>query len=227
MDQYEKESSGTPFEQRLIDSFRAFRLECERLHLVDERLLLNFKNRHLRLFGEKNKDLNKKFFHNEFGDSYSTTYTESFAAFAQAQRHRTISYQIQLPEQDEYKYFIPEILNEKYFHAGYENRDLKKEWLHDLESIRHTYPNGMKIAVNERGTLDAFIGKLKERECSQAQYEIWKDTDDTLQEYMEALERMKHPAADKLRPYTKTMRCGFSDFTCPNPCHNPSKKRII
>lgn len=227
MDQYEKESTDTPFEQRLIDSFHAFRLECERLHLVDERLLSNFKNRHLRLFGEKKEDFNKKFFHDEFGDSYSTTYTESFSAFAQGQRHRTISYQIQLPEQDEYKYFIPEILNKKYFHVGYENRDLEKEWLQDLESIRHVYPNGMKIAVNERGTLDAFIGKLKERECSQAQYEIWKDTDRTLQEYMEALNRTKHPSADKLRPYTKTMRCGFPDFTCSNPCHNPSKNRII
>lgn len=227
MNQYEKESTGTLFEQRLIESFQAFRSECERLHLVDERFLINFKNRHLRLFGNDKDDFNKKFFHDEFGDSYSTTYTESFAAFAQAQRHRTISYQIQLPKEDEYKYFIPEILNEKYNHAGYENRDLKKEWIQDLESIRYVYPNGMKIAVNERGTLDAFIGKLKERECSQAQYEIWKDTDKTLQEYMEALDRTKHLSANKLRPYTKTMRCGFPDFTCPNPCHNPSKNRIV
>ena len=85
----------------------------------------------------------------------------------------------------------------------------------------------MKIAVQERGTLENFIEKLKERECTAAQYEIWKDTDDTLTEYMEALDRTKHPAADRLRPYTKTMRCGFPDFTCTNPCSNPSKNRIV
>ncbi len=227
MEVYEKESKGTSFDERLIDSFHAFRSECERLHLVDERLLTNFKNRHLRLFAKPGDDLDKKFFRDEFGESYSTTYTESFAAFAQAQRHRTISYQIQIPEGDKYGYFVPELLSSKCKHDGYDGRDLTREWQQDIQSIRSVYPNGMKIAVQERGTLENFIEKLKERECTAAQYEIWKDTDDTLTEYMEALDRTKHPAADRLRPYTKTMRCGFPDFTCTNPCGNPSKNRIV
>ena len=135
-----------------------------------------------------------------------------FAAFAQAQRHRTISYQIQIPEGDKYGYFVPELLSSKCKHDGYDGRDLTREWQQDIQSIRSVYPNGMKIAVQERGTLENFIEKLKERECTAAQYEIWKDTDDALTEYMEALDRTKHPAADELRPYTKTMRCGFPGF---------------
>ncbi len=71
-----KKNKGTSFDERLIDSFHAFRSECERLHLVDERLLTNFKNRHLRLFAKPGDDLDKS--SSAMNLEKDSTYTESF-----------------------------------------------------------------------------------------------------------------------------------------------------
>lgn len=57
----------------------------------EERLLKNEKYRNLSIFG---KDLDKKEEH--FGDVYSTIYKGSFAEFAQAHRHRTLDYQMEM-----------------------------------------------------------------------------------------------------------------------------------
>ncbi len=224
MRNYEQGMTRTTFDKALITAFHAFEEECQRLHLLDDRLLTDFKGRNFRLFGH---NLEKALFRDEFGRSYSTTYTASFAELAQAQRHRTISYQMELPKTDEYGYFLPPLLKNILHNEmrDYSNRDLSLEWFEDLKEVRRSYPMGMKVLINERGTMEAFIEKMKERECTEAQYEIWRQTEDTRNEYMEALDRSHHYANEDFRPYTKTMRCGFHDFTCTNPCNRANQKR--
>lgn len=222
MENFENNVIRNAFDQKLVRSFHEFRGECERLHLIDHRLLTNFKNRKFRLFG---KDLEKNLFRDEFGKVYSTTYTASFAELAQAQRHRTISYQMELPKSDEYGYFFPPLLKEE--NRYYQGRDLALEWYRDLKELEGCYPNGLKVLINERGTMESFIEKMKERECTEAQYEIWKQTEETRDEYIESLDRNHHSSAEDFRPYTKTMRCGFSDFTCTKPCGRAMEKRKV
>ena len=65
--------------------------ELDKLNVLEEGLLKNEKGRSLSLFG---KDLDK--IEEYYGNVYSTLYKGSFAQVAQAQRHRTIDYQIEM-----------------------------------------------------------------------------------------------------------------------------------
>ena len=83
------------FNNKLCDSMMDFIFELERLHIIEDGLLTNDKDRSISLFG---KDLDKKEIH--YGDNYSTLYKGSFASVAQAQRHRTLSYQIEMDDEN-------------------------------------------------------------------------------------------------------------------------------
>lgn len=221
MDKYEKEASNTLFKEQLVNTFHDFYDECIRLNLVNEEFFINPKNRSLRLF---NDDLIKKCFRDEFGENYSVTYTESFAALAHSQRHRTIHHAMELGKDNEYGFFIPEILKGEKNSAG---EDLEKVWLKDINSVKNVYPQGQKVLINERGTIDDFIEKMKERECTVVQFEIWRQTEETRREYLDELERKKHLRTEEFKKYTKTMRCGFPTFNCPSPCNRANLKRDI
>ena len=90
----------------------------------------------------------------EFGENYSVNYYASFAQLAQAQRHRTLSYEMQF--KDEVKYYIPPIIRQ----TKWEN-----EWLKDIEALKDNFPQGMMVWVNERGTIENFVLKCTERLC--------------------------------------------------------------
>ena len=79
------------FNVKLKESMKDFISELHRLNILQDKLLTNEKERKLSLF---NDDLNKREEH--FGDVYSTTYKGSFEEYAQAQRHRTISYELKI-----------------------------------------------------------------------------------------------------------------------------------
>ena len=171
----------------------------EKLGLLDDRLINNGKNRSFSLI-EKNC-IRQEY----FGDVYSTNYQGSFAELGQAHRHRTIAYTMSLPEKP--TFYVPEILKG--------DDKLVKEWNKDILSVADIFPQGMMININERGTLENFILKMKERCCTYAQLEINRQTVDTLNKYVEALSGEQK---EMLKKYCKGSRCTFPDYKCESPC---------
>ena len=191
------------FERKLAAAMQEFISELERLNILDAGLLTNDKNRSISLFG-KNLE-NKKDY---YGDVYATIYKGSFASLAQAQRHRTLDYKMELMEDKEF--FVPPIL------VG--DEELMQEWLNDISSVANVYPNGELVMIYERGTYENFILKCKERLCSAAQLEIMRQTKETLESYYDGLKDNHDPLAEDMERYTHGARCTFPDYKCSSPC---------
>ena len=157
------------------------------------------KGKKLSLFSERERK-------EEFGENYCTTYLGSFAELAQAQRHRTLYYEISLL--DEAEFYVPCIIK---------GTEFEKEWLKDISSLKECYPQGMLIKINERGTLENFVLKCTERLCGAAQLEIMNQTLDTMKKYLEATkdDEIIH---NYLLPYSKGARCTFPKWKCTMPC---------
>lgn len=192
----------TPFEEKLNPYLEEFVARMKELPYYDEALTRNEKARHLSLFAGEGK------LEEYFGDVYATTYKASFAELAQAQRHRTISYNISVCEG---QYYIPEIIKD--------SASFTELWLSDLDDLKANYPQATLLEVNEMGTLDAFILKMKERKCTFAQLEINQVTNATLKKYEHALRMKVHPRAEEIIACTKGSRCTFPDYKCPAPCN--------
>lgn len=191
------------FRLRLLQAIKEFLEEVEKTGLLVDGLLQNEKSRTISLFRE-NLDSVSEY----FGNVYSTKYKGSFAQLAQAQRHRTLDYQMEfLPEKE---YFIPPIIEG--------NPELVVEWLRDIESVSKVSPQGELVMIGESGTYENFILKCKERLCSAAQLEIMNQTKATLLKYKEALEQSRHPLAKDIDLYSKGARCTFLDYICPKSC---------
>lgn len=191
------------FERLLAYYMVEFIKELKRVNILDERLMHNEKCRKLSLFGENiihTKDI--------FDEIYQTKYKISFACLAQAQRHRTLNYQMERTENKEY--FVPPIIRN--------NSELTNKWLYDMDSVKENIPQGELILVKESGNYDNFILKCKERLCSAAQLEIMLNTKETLNRYRDALEEQYHYLAEDIQKYTKGARCTFPDFTCTSDC---------
>ena len=170
------------------------------------------KNRSFSLFAKRNNR------NEEFGENYCTTYLASFAELAQAQRHRTLSYEMTLP--NEVEYYIPPIIRKT---------ELEKEWLEDISSLQMFYPQGMLVKINERGTIENFVLKCTERLCGAAQLEIMEQTKKTMEKYLEATKNKKE-LYNYLLPYSKGARCTFPGWKCNSPCIFGGKeamKRLI
>ena len=193
------------FNNKLCDSMMDFIFELERLHIVIDGLLTNDKNRSLSLFG---KDLDKKEIH--YGENYSTLYKASFASAAQANRHRSISYQIEMADENNKKYFIPPILED--------NDSLVNEWLTDMEKVKDVTPQGELVKVYECDSFENLIQKAKERLCTHAQLEIMRQTRKTLEEYYNNLSPNCSLTKEDIKKYLKGARCTFSDYNCDSDC---------
>ena len=142
----------------------------------------------------------------EFGENYSTNYKASFAELAQAQRHRTLAYEMTIPSVPEF--YVPPIIRGK---------DLEKEWIKDISSLADYYPQGMLIEINERGTIENFVLKCMERLCGAAQLEIMEQTRDTMKKYLD--KTIDKPELHKyLLPYSNGARCTFPKWKCTSPC---------
>lgn len=197
-DYIEKEEENK-FSQKLKPVMKEF---IEKLNDLEvEELNSDTKNRKLSLFAQK-KDRKE-----EFGENYCTTYLASFAQLAQAQRHRTISYEMTLL--DNPQYYVPPIIK---------GTELEEQWLKDISSLKDYYPQGMLVKVNERGTLENFILKCTERLCGAAQLEIMEQTKITMDKYLEATKENNLEIYQELLPYSKGARCTFPDWKCTSPC---------
>ena len=193
------ETKKTPFEIKLKEVFKEFLEALPDLQV--EGLNADMKKRELSFFASRK---NRK---EEFGENYCTTYLASFAELAQAQRHRTLIYEMTLLEQP--KYYIPPIIKGTEFEA---------EWLKDIESLKDYFPQGMLLQINERGTVENFVLKCTERLCGAAQLEIMQQTMVTMRKYLDATMDTNEEVYKYLLPYSKGARCTFPGWRCDQPC---------
>ena len=195
---YIKNAEENVFSIKLKETFKEFLAAMPDLEI--EGLDSRNKNRNFSLFAQR-KNRNE-----EFGENYSVTYLASFAQLAQAQRHRTLSYEMTLL--DEPKYYVPPII------AG---TNLEKEWLKDISSLKEFFPQGMLVQVNERGTIENFVLKCMERLCGFSQLEIMQETKNIMNKYLEAT-KDKPELYQYLLPYSRGARCTFPGWKCDSPC---------
>ena len=195
---YIKNAEENTFSIKLKETFKEFLAAMPDLEI--EGLDSRNKNRNFSLFAQR-KNRNE-----EFGENYSVTYLASFAQLAQAQRHRTLSYEITLL--DEPKYYVPPII------AG---TNLEKEWLKDISSLKEFFPQGMLVQVNERGTIENFVLKCMERLCGFSQLEIMQETKKIMTKYLETV-RDNPDLYKYLLPYSRGARCTFPGWKCESPC---------
>lgn len=196
-------SINNSFEVKLANNMKEFIEELDRLNILEDGLLKNEKERSLSLFG---KDLQNKT--DTFSDVYSVNYEGSFAQLAQAHRHRTLDYQMELKE--EKQYFISPIIEDE--------PCIVNEWICDMNKVKDVNPQGELIRINERGTYENFILKCKERLCTAAQLEIMKQTRQTLLKYKKSLEDSNNSLAYDIEKYSHGARCTFPDYTCSSDC---------
>lgn len=160
------------------------------------------KNRKLSLFSDVQRD-------DEWGENYCYSYWASFAQLAQAQRHRTLNYEILMSSLNTEVYFVPPIIR---------GTDLENEWLEDIKSLSKNFPQGKMVLVNERGTVENFVLKCKERLCGCAQLEIAMQTKETLERYLENTKETNERVYNYLMQYATGARCTFFDYKCAKPC---------
>jgi len=202
MDKFISKEIKTKFESKLCEYLVDIVAKFKELKYYDETLTMNEKCRSLSLFGDGKK------VEEYFGDVYATNYKASFAELAQSQRHRTIHHNMTVLEGE---YYIPEIIRE--------SESFTELWLSDLKELASEYPQAMMLDINEMGTFDGFVLKLKERKCTYAQLEINRVCNDILKKYEYALRMKVHPRAEEIMNYTKGSRCTFPDYKCLTPCN--------
>ena len=117
-----------PYADKFVESLKE-------MNLLDEHLSNDNKNRALSLFEKRDRE-------EEFGENYSINYKGSYASLAQAQRHRTLKYEVKPIVPPEY--YVPELIRN--------NEDLKKEWLEDMKKVAHLHPQAELVMINERVT---------------------------------------------------------------------------
>ncbi len=199
----ENANVNNAFERKLASSMKELIEGLDDVRVLEEGLMKNEKYRKLSIFGS---NLDKKEEH--FGDVYSTLYKGSFAQLAQAHRHRTLDYQMEILEEKEY--FVPPIIAD--------DQMLVDEWLGDMQIVKDVTPQGELVKISEVGKYEDFILKCKERLCSAAQLEIMLQTRETLLKYKRALEESNSPLAVDIERYSHGARCTFPDFDCSSDC---------
>lgn len=142
----------------------------------------------------------------EFGENYCVSYLASFAQLAQAQRHRTLSYEMTLL--DTTQYYIPPVIR---------NTEYEEMWLKDISSLKDLFPQGMLVQVNERGTIENFVLKCTERLCGAAQLEIMEQTQIIMNKYLNSV-KDNSDLYNYLLHYSKGARCTFPGWKCTSPC---------
>ena len=207
----ENADMNNEFEKKLSSSMKEFINKLKEVNVLDERLMKNEKYRSLSIFGT---NLDKKEEH--FGDVYSTVYKGSFAQYAQAHRHRTLDYQLEML--DEKEYFVPPIIKD--------DQALVEEWFGDMQIVKDVNPQGELVKISEIGKYETFILKCKERLCSSAQLEIMLQTRETLMKYKKALEKTNSPLAKDIEKYTHGAKCTFPDYKCSSDCQFSEGKRL-
>ena len=180
--------------------FADFVLFVKNMGYYDSALADDGKNKELSLIS----DVDRK---EVFADVYSTNYLGTLAQLAQAQRHRTIDYEVDLSENK--GVYVPKIL--------LDNENLVNDWIQDMKSLEDLMPQGLLYKINERSTIEKFIMKMKERCCACAQKEIDDQTRKTLNKYLDNVQDDAR-LYTSLEQYSHGARCTFPDYKCSSPC---------
>ncbi len=201
-DEMLKQTPTDPFMMRLLPWVLYLRKLLSSVADVDG--LRDNKGRKFSLFASRYR-------REEFGENYCTNYDGSFAQLAQAQRHRTLTYEMMIPQLDAAKFFVPPIIRDK--------AAAREEYLYDMWLLRSNYPQGMLVHINERGTPENFILKCHERLCGAAQLEICHQTNATLEKYISEAVKSGNPDVFKyLIQYFGKTKCRFGYYACDRPC---------
>lgn len=151
------------------------------------------------------------------GATYTASYEMSFAALAQAERHRTLKYNIIVPDVRDIKYYIPECI---------QGTEYEKEWLIDLSCKNDEYPQAAMVKVIERGDTEKFLLKCTERICVKAQTEIRYNTIETFKKFIEFSEKESFESEivkNMIQPYLTSdgypkTKCSLISGGCQAPC---------
>ncbi len=200
-----EEAEDNKFNQKTKEFMDKFNSALK--HLYVSELNPSVKRRNLSLFAER------KEFSEEFGESYSTNYLLSFAGLAQAHRHRTLNYEIQMVDVSDIQFFIPRIFQEEKSYLS-----LMTEWLDDLNVVSGDFPQATLLKVHEYGHHTDFISKMNERLCGHAQWEVMSQTKNTLTNYLDNTEDSNKEVFDKLSLYSNGPKCTFPEAKCASPC---------
>ena len=150
-----------------------------------------------------------------FKDQYQTSYLASFAQLAQAQRHRTIHYEMEFSGENpgEFGCFIPPIIK---------NTELETEWIGDFYTLAPYFPQGTLVKVLEQGRVYWFLNKCKERLCGRAQLEIAQQTAKTMEKIIKHRSELSLDMQNELDKCIDNnevcTKCKFKEFTCKEPC---------
>lgn len=196
-------NNNTELSNQLIPYIHDFIDQLHNLKVLDEKLMINEKERKLSIFNNQNNITEY------FNNNYQVKYEGSFIYYAQAHRHRTINYS--LNEKPEKSYIIPPIIEDKDY--------LLNEWLNDLNKLNDLIIQGELIDIVEHGSYENFILKTKERLCTYTQLETMLITKEILNKYNEELHKTNHPLKDDIVNYLKGARCTFPDYTCLDRCN--------
>lgn len=192
------QDTDSPLLMPLCDTAGEFCKNLEDLNLIDPDLVELGKTRDFSLLAKRDME-------EYFGDTYTTKYKGSLVEYAQAQRHRTLNYQLsELPTPE---YYIPPLVEE--------DDKLRDEWIKDMLKVEEFTPSGSMVQIYERGTPEAFVLKMRERLCTCAQLEICDQTKKTLDKYLANTKNQE--IIKMLEPYTKGARC-LAGYNCKNKC---------
>ena len=143
---------------------------------------------------------------------YPGNYVVSFAQLAHAQRHRTLHYEMEIPNLFMARFFVPPILDR---FPG-----LSEQYLAEMESVKMGYPQGMLVKINERGMPEDFLtSKCSERLCGAAQLEICRQTKRTLDRYISTVAGNGQASVlQTLYAIQGKTKCQFTYQRCARPC---------
>ncbi len=169
----EKAQLGNPFEKKVASVIPELLGQLGEFEIEG---LDNQTDRHLSIFQIEE-------WPDHFADTYSTSYNLSFAGLAQAQRHRTIAYNMAVPRDAAFKaFFVPPIVRAN---------GLNEAWITDLGKVaKSDYPQAQLVRVRERGLLEDFRSKCILRLCGHAQQEIMVNTLQTARKYAQEVPRV-------------------------------------
>ena len=200
------------FNNRLLREVDELRKQI--LDNLGDKKIKDPKNRYFKFLPMQN-GYSYQYIQEHYGDTYTRQYDISLAGLAHIHRHRTLTYEMQFSgkEEDIKGFYIPEILKD--------DKELKEEWIRDMQSVKHVYPQGMMVNVIEYGTADNFFLKCTERMCGRVQLEVMKSTIETLERFKLNSSNLSDRNFETLANMTSNgivPRCGFKGYKCLEGC---------
>lgn len=146
----------------------------------------------------------------QFGKFYTVGYMGTFAEFAQAQRHRTLFYNMQFDGISD-TYYVPPIIR---------GSELENEWMEDMKKVAEYVPTGTMVYTEESGSLNNFYLKSMERNCGRAQLEIMQQNIATGEYFVENLDKFpkKYQEVIKKNTIKGCPKMKGQTLACKEPC---------